>query len=225
MTHAHGVDDHKKLPLLSGLLETPSGKKGYRMKFYAENSTYPSRQVIDQVETDDTMVYLTDYRHDGIEGYLYYTELEAYYTPESTGEYTFGLAVYGTGKLFVDGKLVVDNSTNQKAGDSFWGAGTREETGIIALNAGTRYKIRVDFGTAPTQTTSTIGSTNMGAGGFRLGCARNTDPEEELKAAVAVAKSADQVVICTGLNVSDSFVPRGGGVPLANTSCKGGLGI
>ncbi|OKL56237.1 hypothetical protein UA08_08539 [Talaromyces atroroseus] len=152
----------------------PSGKSGYLMRFYAEPpSCTKLRQPISEVETTDTMVYLTDYRHKGIKGYLYYTELEAYFEPEYTGEYTFGLTVYGTGKLYIDGKL---------------------------LTAGTKHKILVDFGTAPTQTTSTLGSTNMGAGGFRLGCIRNVDPEEEIAAAVEIARAADNVIICAGLN-------------------------
>lgn len=152
------------------------------------------------------MVYLTDYTHKSIDGYLYYTELEATFEPEYTGEHTFGLTVYGTGKLFIDDELIVDNSINQKPGDSFWGAGTREEIGTIELTAGIKHKILVEFGTAPTQKTSTLGSTNMGAGGFRLGCIRNTDAEAEIAAAVAVAQAADQVIICAGLNVSINMV-------------------
>ncbi|ETS79281.1 beta-glucosidase I [Pestalotiopsis fici W106-1] len=200
VTYAKGVEDHKKLPLMNGLLRTPAGNVGYLMKFYAEPPSCQERKVIDAIENNDTMVYLTDYRHDSIDGYLYYSELEAYFEPEASGEYTFGLAVYGTAKLYVDGDIVVDNSRNQTLGDSFWGAGTREEKGTVNLTAGIRYKIQVDFGTAPTQSTSALGSTNMGAGGFRLGCALNVDAAAQLAAAVEIAGTADQVIICTGLN-------------------------
>lgn len=206
VTYAKGCDDHKKLPLMNGLIQTPTGKPGYVMRFYAEPASVTSRQPISEVESGDTMVYLTDYTHKSIDGYLYYTELEATFEPEYTGEHTFGLTVYGTGKLFIDDKLIVDNSINQTPGDSFWGAGTREKIGTIELTAGTKHKILVEFGTAPTQTTSTLGSTNMGAGGFRLGCIRNTDAETEIAAAVAVAQAADQVIICAGLNVSIKMV-------------------
>ncbi|KAJ9157240.1 Beta-glucosidase I [Pleurostoma richardsiae] len=180
LTYAKGADAHKQLPPMNGLLRTPSGKAGFLMKFYTEPPTSASRRLVDEVETDDTMVYLTDYRHELIADFLYYADLVAFFEPDVTGEYNFGLPVYGTGKLYVDGKMVVDNASRQTPGDSFWGAGTREEQGTIFLEAGRAYEIKVEFGTAPTQTKG-------GAWVYEHG--RRW-----------VAKAADQVVICVGLS-------------------------
>lgn len=142
------------------------------------------------------------YQNDNILGYKYYAQLEAIFIPDEDGEYAFGLTVYGTGKLYIDGELIVDNETHQNPGDSFFGAGTREDIGHVFLRAGYKVKICIDFGTAPTQSTTGLGTTSMGAGGFRVGCARIVDPDADIAAAVEVAKAADQVILCIGLNVS-----------------------
>ena len=43
-------------------------------------------------------------------------------TMDKTAVYNLGLAVAGRAKLYIDGKLVVDNWTKQRPGDFFYGS-------------------------------------------------------------------------------------------------------
>lgn len=174
------------------------------LKIFKDPPSVETREPVEQVHLDNTMVELMDYKNEQIEGYCYYAQLVGLFCPKEDGAYDFGLTVYGTGKLFVNGQLIINNAEHQTPGDSFFGAGTKEELGTVNLCAGEKAHICVEFGTAPMQSTIALGTTNMGAGGFRLGCAKEIDPEVELDRAVQLAKEVDQVIICAGLNVSQN---------------------
>lgn len=197
---ALGAPGWKKLPQLSRLAKTKDGKSGLTMKVFLEPSGHEARKSIDEIHVNDSNVFLVDYEHPDLKSNLYYVTFEGEFTPDRTAEYEFSVSVAGTAKLFVDGKLVVDNATKQRAGDSFFGTGTADEIGTIKMEKGKTYNIYVDFATLPTMTFRTPGVTSFGAGGIRIGFERVIDFKTELENAVALAKSVDQVVICAGLN-------------------------
>ena len=117
-------------------------------------------------------------------------------------DFEFGLGVYGTAKLFIDGELVIDNDTKQTKGMLFFCCGTIEEKSIISLKKGQTYHIKIEFGSAPSCKLDQGSNVLAGGGAVRLGGAKVIDPDEEVLKAVALAKEADQVIICAGLNVS-----------------------
>ena len=82
----------------------------------------------------------------------------------------------------------------------FFGAGTIDEVGRMQMTKGRSYKIQVDFGTLPTMTFRTPGTTGFGAGGLCVGLERVVDYKTELDKAVTLAKQSEQVVLCMGLN-------------------------
>ena len=146
---------------------------------------------------------LQDYQNPKLpDNNLYYLEVEGFLVPDESSEYEFGVSVAGTAKLFVNGKMLIDNETKQVCGDSFFGSGTREETGVMKLEKGKEYRIVVTVGTLPTMTVRAPGTTAMGSGGVRIGGTKKTDAKTELEKAIQLAKEVDQVVICAGLNVS-----------------------
>lgn len=147
-----------------------------------------------------SQIMLLDYKNPQITSDLYYLELEGTLTPEHDADFLFSLSVCGTAKLFVDSKLVVDNETHQEFGDSFFGAGTREEIGIAPVKKGKSHTVLVRFGTGPTMKFRSPGATAFGPGGLRVGATLKTDPATELDKAVELAREVDQVVICAGLN-------------------------
>lgn len=193
-----GAPGWKKMPFCSRLTKTPDGREGFTMRVYLDPPSVPDREQIDEIYVKKSDILLADYKNPRIKSILYYAELEGVMTPEETAEYGFSLSVTGTGKIFVDGNLVVDNETHQTPGDSFFGFGTIEETGSIRLQADKSYRILIQYGTSPTMKFQKGAA--MGAGGLRVGCARKTDQEIELAAAVELAKSVDQVIVCAGLN-------------------------
>jgi len=189
------------------------------MKVYLDPPSKKDRKQIDEVHVPTTDVMLMDYKHAQLPAnHLFYLVLEGQFTPDETGVYEFSVSVAGTAKLFIDGKLIVDNETKQVLGDSFFGAGTREEIGEVKLQKGKTYDISVAVGTLPAMTIRSPGATAMGAGGVRVGGTRKTNAKVELEKAINLAKEVDQVVICAGLNVSVRVILRVGVLLLVEPS-------
>lgn len=196
-----GAPGWKKTPLLSERSVGRNGEKGLDMKVFLDPASTKDRKAFDQLFITKSDVLLADYKHEEIpKDFLFYAQLEGTVVPEESTEYEFSLSVAGTGKLYVDGELVIDNETKQVGGDSFFGSGTREELGRISLQKGKKYQVRIDFGTLPTTKLVSSGATAFGAGGFRVGCERVVDYETERERAVKLAREVDQVVLCVGLN-------------------------
>ncbi|CBF86422.1 hypothetical protein AN2227.2 [Aspergillus nidulans FGSC A4] len=196
---AQGSYSYKDLPLIGHLLKTDDGKTGFKFRVYDEPASSSNRELLHELHLVSSQGFLMDYRHPKIKSYLYYVDMEGYFTPEESGVYDFGVVVVGTGKLLVDDEVVVDNTKNQRLGSAFFGNGTVEEKGSKELMAGQKYKITFQFGTAPTSDIDTRGVVIFGPGGFRFGAARRQTQEELISKAVEVASKADQVVVFAGL--------------------------
>ncbi|KAJ5547708.1 hypothetical protein N7513_004942 [Penicillium frequentans] len=197
---SQGVYSHKELPLLGPLMKTNDGKTGFTFKVYNEHpSSGTERTVVDELQLIPSLGFLMDYVNPKIKSLTYYVDMEGYFTPEESGLYDFGVTVVGTGRLLIDGEIVVDNTKNQKQGSAFFGTATIEERGEKELKAGQTYKVVFEFGTAPTSDLDTRGIVAFGAGGFRFGASRRVSQEDLISAAVEQAKTAEQVVIFAGL--------------------------
>lgn len=196
-----GCQAHKLLPLLGPHLKTADGKTGVIFKAFTAPATNPERHPFDTIHLVDTYMYLSDYSHPALTEDLWWAEVEAFFTPETSGDFQFGLTVYGTGKLFLDDELLVDNETKQRSGGSFFNVGTVEETGTKYLMAGRTYKLKVDFASGvASRLADADGVVSFGGGGLRIGGARLINAQEEIEKAVLLAKTVDQVVLCVGLN-------------------------
>jgi len=203
-----GAANYKGLPLISDRCKTSDGKLGLTGKVYLEPASASHRgEQIDEIYVDTSRIFLVDYKNDKLQSDTFYIDFLADLTPDVTGDYTFGLVVAGTGKLFVDDKLVIDNATKQRIGEEFFGSGTEEEKKTIKLEKGKTYKIRLEFGSGPTITVKRPGATSMGAGGLRLGLVQETNFQDEIDKAVKLAKEVEQVVIVAGLTVSRLPLP------------------
>ncbi len=168
-------------------------------RVYLEPPEKVGREPIQTMVLNNTDCFLDGWNHPKITSTLYWMEVEGIVLAEADGEYLCSLAVNGTAKLYVDGRQVVDNTENQRRGDSFFGLGTEEVIGTFAVEKGREYRVLVKYGTAPTSSMSAT-SPQHGAGGLRIGFTRKTQPQELLDEAVALAKRVDQVVLCIGLN-------------------------
>lgn len=201
--HAIGCYSHKELPLASNqftLDADPESKKGLIFKSYNEPPDVAGRTAVDEIILTNTYCMLMDYKHPLLEDDLWYATVEGYFQAERTGDYELGLCIYGTGNLYVDGKLVVDNTTRQTQGTVFFGCGTVEEKGHIHMDKGKTYHVRLEFASAVTSKLSGSGVPQFGGGGFRIGGAWVLNMDESIAEAARLAKKVDQVVICAGLN-------------------------
>jgi len=201
-----GAYSHKELPILGLQVKTAEGEDGMSFNVFNEPPGASERHRVDRKVLTKTDAMLMDYKVPTNTSGLWYADIEGYFTPEVSGEYELGLCVYGQGQLFVDGKLVIDNSTKQRQGTAFFGCGTVEEKGVVSVKQGQTYHIKVEYSSAPTNTLGSGGVVRFGGGGFRIGGAFVIDPEVEMESAVKLAQGADQVIICAGLNVSPQYL-------------------
>lgn len=199
--YSQGAYGHKELPLLGKRLRTHDGKPGFRFRTYNKPPGDAGRKLLDELHLTYSYKILMDYKVPHIpEGSVYYVDVDGIFVPEEDGIYDFGITVEGTARLFIDGNLLVDNTTKQRPGDSFFGAGTVEERSHLNLKAGKAYKLKVEFGSGPTCTLERPAIVSFGAGGLRIGGCRRLDPEAEIVKAVKLASEVEQVVILAGLN-------------------------
>ena len=196
---AQGVYSHQQLPLLGPLMKTADGKTGFTFRVYNEPASESNRHSVDELQLVASSGFLMDYVNPKVKSMTYFIDMEGYFTPEEDGLYDFGVIVVGTGRLLIDGEVVVDNTKNQRQGSAFFGTATVEEKGSKQLKAGQTYKILFEFGTAPTSDLDTRGMVSFGPGGFRFGASRRISNEELIANAVDQASKADQVVIFAGL--------------------------
>lgn len=198
--YALGQYSHKMLPLLGLSVKSLAGKPGMTMTVYNEHpADKPDRQPVDTIEIDKTELLLVDYYNPKITSETWYADLEGSLVADEDCTWELSLAVVGTAKLFCNGELVVDNATRQRAGDTFFNQGTVEEKGTLRVAKGETYRFKVQFGSAAT---SKLGGGRVlfGAGALRVGGCKAVDPAAEIRRAAALARDADQVVLCAGLN-------------------------
>ncbi len=197
---SQGAYSHKELPLLGKSLRTFGGRSDFMFRAYNKPVDAPDRRLLDTLRLTDSYMFVMDYKVPNYTSSTYYVDVEGIFIPEEEGTYEFGLTVQGTGQLFIDGKLIVDNVHDQRPGTAFFGSGTVEEIGSMDLEAGKSYIVRVEFGTAPTARSSDRATVSFGAGGLRVGGCKRLDPEQAIVDAVELASEVEQVVVFAGLN-------------------------
>ncbi|KAK3377704.1 glycosyl hydrolase family 3 N terminal domain-containing protein [Podospora didyma] len=190
---------HMLLPHLGPQCTTPDGKTGMLMRVYNDPPGVRDRECVDKIVVIKTEALLVDYVNPRLKSALWYADFEGTFVADEDAKYDFGVVVVGSAKLFVDGVLVVDNATTQRQGDSFFGAATVEEQGSIQIKKGQSYQIKVEYASAPTSKLPDNNS-SFSSSAFRFGGTKEIDPEGEIQKAVALAKDAEQVIICAGLN-------------------------
>ncbi|KAL1306300.1 hypothetical protein AAFC00_004384 [Neodothiora populina] len=198
-----GAHSHKELPNLATELSLDSsgeGKKGVVFRAYNEAPNVKDRESVDRLELESTSMMFMDYKNPKIKSLLWYADVDGYLLADHDGEYEFGISVYGSAQLFVDGKLTVDVTDKQEQGSAFFGLGTVEVRNSITVKKGQVYHVKCQIGSAPTSKLQG-GSVAFGGGAVRIGGSYIIDAEEEIRKAADLAKDFDQVVVCAGLNM------------------------
>ncbi|KAG8943853.1 hypothetical protein FRC04_002476 [Tulasnella sp. 424] len=196
-----GCSGYMLQPRLDTQLKTDSGKSGWTCTVYShdEQDNFIDKPV-ESIHVTETNVFLVDAVFEGLTT-RYTAKCKGKLIPREKDErFRFGLAVLGRAKLYVDGKLVIDNWTRQKRGRTFFGNGTPEEHGEVDLKAGVAHDIEIEFrnirGPADGDEAETVVSLGPG---FRLGGAEVLS-EQSVDEAAAIAKDADLAIVVVGLN-------------------------
>ncbi|MHB8575222.1 MAG: beta-glucosidase [Dehalococcoidia bacterium] len=113
----------------------------------------------------------------------------ATFVPEESGTHRLTLTSAGLSRLFLDGKLLIDNWTAQTRGRSFYGLGSSEVAAEAELTAGEPHEIVLEYQSPE----------DGRIRGVIAGCLPPT-PTDQLERAVALAAEADAVIVVAGLN-------------------------
>ncbi|KAL1743285.1 glycoside hydrolase family 3 protein [Schizophyllum fasciatum] len=197
-----GCYAHKYLPTLEDKLKTPDGESGCKCTFYKhdehDNPTEPLATYI----LKDTRLKLNDFILPGITP-NWTIKVEGDLTVPKSGPFELGLTVAGRAKLWVDGKLTIDNWTKQTPGDFFYGQGTIEEKAVVELEGGKSVRLNIEYtNTPPPDQDSNDERRNAQPAlmrGVRLGGCEKIDPDRAIEDAAALAKESDVVVFVGGL--------------------------
>lgn len=135
LDYSLGAFTAKFLPIFGEDFTCLDGTPGFDLNHYAVVDGKQAAQptVVDKFDVSD--MFMADFYHPDL-GSEWYSEVKALFTAPIDGEYEFGLAVTGQAWLWVDDKLVVDNSKNQKKGSSYFGNGTEEVKGKVKVEKG-----------------------------------------------------------------------------------------
>lgn len=191
------------MPSLDTELVTDSGKAGWILSWHnmaADRETILSESLQTEL-VDETNVFLTDATlPPGLNenwGIRFRGKLRA---RSKEGRFEFGLTVTGRGRLYVGGKLVIDNWTQQRQGDAFFGLGTVEEKGVVNVGKGEMLDVVVEFSNISGPRGDEDASAQPVQPGMRLGGRDVTDEEVEMRQAVECARAADVAIVVVGLN-------------------------
>ncbi|KAF9021687.1 glycoside hydrolase family 3 protein [Hymenopellis radicata] len=200
-----GCYAHKYLPTLENNLQTPEGQPGWSCTFHncGKNGENLSEAVATFV-LRDTRVKLNDFLPPGM-GETWIIRVKGKLTMPKTATYELGLTVAGRAKLWVDGKMTIDNWTKQTPGDFFYGQGTIEEKATLDFEAGVGLDILVEYiNTSAPRAVGEDGDAESSQPalmrGVRLGGCEKIDADKAIESAVELAKESDAVVFVAGLS-------------------------
>jgi beta-glucosidase len=191
-----GIYNHFELPLLGAQMRTKTGQVGYDMNIYSgPPGATPARRHLDHYELLNSCGFFFNYPDKNLREYS--IDIEGTFTPDKSGVFDFGVSVQGTANLYVDGTLLIDNTTHQKRAEGFFRNGTVEETGSMHVTAGQTYQILCRWN-SPTTSTPDNTAEAFKPGNIRLGGCHRISTPTAIASAAHLASTTAQVVVLAG---------------------------
>ncbi len=183
ITFARGSVPYTMLPAIrAGYAKTSSGDEGFDVDFFP-NTDCEGEPVAHQT------IGRASHRWIGnvpVDSERFSARLTTTFTPDEDGDWTFGLVAAGRARLLVDGELVIDNWTEIEHSPVFFGMGSKEKTGTVAMKAGEPRTLLIEYRAATTF-----------AAGVHVGAVQPMGTDR-IAEAVEAAKSADVAVVVVG---------------------------
>ncbi|EIM81964.1 glycoside hydrolase family 3 protein [Stereum hirsutum FP-91666 SS1] len=205
ISYATGCSGYRYLPMLDGWITTADGESGWTAEFYNEPLDSGASPIATHVLLS-TRLRINDEKPEGLAEH-FYIAITGYIVAEESGPFELGVSLVGRGRVFVDGKLVVDNGIDNKQtpGPSFYGLGTIEEVGEVQFVKGQKYEVKVEYTNVPLPLSSEeegeVKQPPLMMAALRVGAAPKIAPEQAIVDAVELAKSKDAVIVVIGTNM------------------------
>ncbi|CAH0057200.1 unnamed protein product [Clonostachys solani] len=202
---AVGCYSHIFTPPLSECVTVPgTNEEGYRLSWFGEDPEANTKaEPLHSVTTTQATMYFADSHPAGVPE-VYWLRVKTTYKAPKTATMLVGLCVMGKGRLYIDGKEVVDlwSSHPQKTLQTpMFNQASMELTTDLVAKEGQTYEISVLMKNESMSTN--VAGPYVGTpciGGVRLGCCEKIDPAAAVDEAIELAKSVDVPIIIAGLN-------------------------
>jgi beta-glucosidase len=178
--YAAGCANHRLLPLLPG---------GVSLHYF--DTETPRGDPVSSERRDEAELMWLDTLPPGVMSDVFSARVSTRFVPAESGEYQFSLVSAGLSRLYVDGELLVDNWTDWKPGNNYFGAGSDEVIGSRCLDGGREYPVEVEYGHRERGP--------FGLKAVRVGVELPLG-EAAMQRAVELAAISDVAVLCVGLS-------------------------
>ncbi|KAH6879844.1 glycoside hydrolase superfamily [Thelonectria olida] len=197
---AVGCYSHIFTPLLSENITIPGTEEvGFMLHWYGEDpDANPKAKPLHSTITTQAQMYFADSLPPSVPG-AYWLRVNTTYTAPKTTTMQLGLSVLGKGRLYIDGKQVVDLWTSQPKKTlqtPMFNQASMEVTAELEAEAGKTYDISILL--RNDAVFADVGA--QSAGGLRVGCCEKIDPAVALAEAVELARHVDVPIVIAGLN-------------------------
>jgi beta-glucosidase len=178
--YAPGCYIHKNLPAPDPeTLSTEDGQIGLKLNIF--NGTGFSGSPVYSEVTPRVQHGWFDHSVPNADQESFSVRMEGFFTPKESGTHTLALSAVGWCKLFLDGKVVVDHSSDSDMG--------RQNTRELKLEGGKRHAIKLEYYWKGNPRWRSVGLGHM-----------PPQPKDTIAEAVKLAKKADVVVVIASLN-------------------------
>ncbi|KAH7376892.1 glycoside hydrolase superfamily [Plectosphaerella cucumerina] len=201
IVHERGIFTHLQPPLVGDCMTNgDDGSPGFRVDFYRDEIL--AGDIIFTTHWRNSLVY---FMSDGdvpecLQGTRYGYKASGLLRPSVTGLYEFSLSNTGKAKLYIDDRLLIDNSDWTQISGNFMNCGSVEKFASLELDAGTTYRIRVDNVVTPPPTPPHDNTLFHKISGVRVGMLYKHDAAAMWRRTVEAARAADVVVLVAGHN-------------------------
>ncbi|KAH7001190.1 glycoside hydrolase superfamily [Ilyonectria destructans] len=197
VTFAQGCHIHKWLPVASKYCSDKSGKPGVTIDWYAGDKFQGSPVVIQRRTNTD--LFLWDSAPLSQVGPEWSAIATTYLTPSTTGKHTVSFMSVGPGKLYVDGKPVLDLWEWTEEGEAMFD-GSIDYLVDVDMEATKPVELKVEMTNElrPLSKQKQFGITHK-YGGCRIGF-KEQDQVDYIQEAVETARAADVAVVIVGVD-------------------------
>lgn len=194
--YALGAETYKWLPAADKYVKTTDGKPGVTLDFFTGDKFEGKPTVVEHRST--TELFLWDSVPKEV-GSVWSVRVKTTLTPETSGKHALSFSAVGPGRLFFDGKQVVDLWDWTEAGEAMFG-GSSDIVVNLQMEAGKSYEIIAES-TNEIRPESKKKQKNLTHenGGLRIGF-KPEDKTDHIKEAVELAKTSDIAIVIVGLD-------------------------
>ena len=177
---ASGCRNTRLLPVMAGPM---------RLTYFA-NTALNGEPALTGSSDDADLMWIGQVG-DGVDIGEFSVLVDAEFGVDREAAFDVGVVSSGPVRVFVDGEIVIDRWDDWHAGGEWFGLASPEFRGTVALRPGS-HRVRIENRTSDE-------FRDIGLKALRLGIAA-PESDEDLQAAVDLARSADAAIVCVGLN-------------------------